>query len=529
LIDSYRARMGEKILICVSARQLTAAHWLGHRLTDCRKFSNDDDGIAAFEEFLTPFGGTPAYFIVDAVEEDYRLETLPHALGPDRREMVRRKLRLLYRNTPYTTAWLLGRDTGRRRDDRYLFAALTNPDLIAPWLHATVARRLPVAGVFLLPLLSAALVEKLRVRAVNLLLVAQHSGGLRLTFCRDHQFRLSRLTRADPGRGGNRARFLAEEISNTRIYLHALRVARLDEPLTVILLDHGDELIDAAGHIARTHPSLACVRFGRAEIASRLAIAEPALALGADAIYLHLLGCGTPPGNLAPANVTAGFLRHRMRRGIYAAAATLACGAALWTGINLWLIHDAHVQREEAARLATRLQQQYLEITRQYPAAPTSAENLRGAVEIAARVRALSRTPEPWMRIVSAALERSPGIVIAGLSWKHGVTVIDPGSTGAAAVAAAGTPPPGSNTARRQSGLIEGEVRPFRGDYRAAIQAINAFAGQLAAHPSVAEVRIVKLPLNINPQLALSGNTLEAPQSPGVADFRILMVLKPNA
>lgn len=520
--------MAEKILICISSRQSTAAHWRSHRLVDCRAFKNDEEGVAAFEEFLTPFEGVPAYFIVDAVEEDYRLETLPHAFGPDRREMVRRKLRQHYRNTPYTNAWLLGRDTGRRRDDRYLFAALTNPDLIAPWLHAAVARRLPVAGVFLLPLLSAALVEELRVRAANLLLVAQHSGGLRLTFCRDHQFRLSRLTRADPGRGGNQARFIAEEISNTRVYLHALRAARLDEQLTVILLDHNDELIDAAEHIAHTNPSLACVRFGRAEITSRLAIAESGLALGADVIYLHLLGRRTPPGNLAPANVTAGFRRHRVRRGVYAAAAVLACGAALWTGVNLWRIYDAHVQRAEAARLTARLQQQYLEVTRQYPAAPTSAENLRSAVEIAARIRALSRTPEPWMRIVSGALERSPGIVIAALSWKHGVTEIASGSTGATGVSAAGTPSAGGGAARRQSGLIEGEVRPFRGDYRAAIQAINAFAGHLAAHPSVTEVRIVKLPLNINPQLALSGNTLGAPEGSGAADFRILMVLKPD-
>lgn len=520
--------MAEKILICVSARQATAGRWRGHRLIDCRIFDNDGEGIAAFEEFLVPFEGVPAYFIVDAVEEDYRLETLPHAFGPDRSEMVRRKLRQHYRNTPYANALLLGRDTSRRRDDRYLFSALTNPDLIAPWLHAVVARRSPVAGVFLLPLLSTALIDALRIRAANLLLVAQHSGGLRLTFCRDRQFRLSRLTRPDPGRGGNRARFVAEEISNTRIYLHALRAARLDEPLAVILLDRGDDLVEAAGHIARSNPSLACVRFGHAEIASRLGISEPRLALGADMIYLHLLGRRTPPGNLAPANVTIGFRRHRLRRSVYAGAAALACVAALWTGVNLWRIYDAHAQRAEAARLTARLQQQYAEAARHYPAAPASAEDLRGAVEIAARIRALSRTPETWMRIVAGALERSPGIVIAALSWKHGPSEIDLGGADAAPVSAARTPSAGSGTGRRQSGLIEGEVRPFRGDYRAAVQAINAFAAELAAHPSVAEARIIKLPLNIDPRLALSGNTRDAPESPGSADFRVLMVLKPN-
>ena len=77
----------------------------------------------------------PAEIMVDAVEEDYRFETLPHAYGPDRAQMAARKLRQHYRNTPYMAAWRLGRETGKRRDDRYLFSALTNPDLVTDWLR----------------------------------------------------------------------------------------------------------------------------------------------------------------------------------------------------------------------------------------------------------------------------------------------------------------------------------------------------------------------------------------------------------
>ncbi len=44
------------------------------------------------------------------------------------------------------------------------------------------------------------LVEKLGAKAPNLLLVAQHPNGLRLTFFRERRFRLSRLTRGDSGR-----------------------------------------------------------------------------------------------------------------------------------------------------------------------------------------------------------------------------------------------------------------------------------------------------------------------------------------
>lgn len=521
--------MADKLLICVSAEQVTAGHWRGRRLADCRVFKNDDSGFAAFGEFLMPLAAMPAYIMVDAVEEDYRFETLPHAFGFDRSEMVRRKLRQHYRNSPYVNAWFVGRDTGRRRDDRYLFSALTNPELVAGWLQAVVGRGLPVAGIFLLPMVSTALVGALRLKAANMLLVSQHSGGLRLTFIRDHQFRLSRLTRGDSGRSGGHARFITEEISNTRIYLHALRAARLDEHLTVVLLDRNDGLLEAAQNIARDNPSLECIHLGRRELASRLHIEESLLSLTADVVFLQLLGRQAPPGNLAPASVTGGFGRYRMRRAVYAAAGIAALSAAGWSGINLWQIALAHADRAEAARQTVQLQASYREVTRQFPAAPTSAANLQKAVELAQNLRERAHTPEALMGAVSKALETSPGIVIRELGWRYGRPEIEAAGsgprTGPAAVPSAGSITP----SRRQSGVIEGEVKPFRGDYRAAIEIIHAFADRLANDPAVAEARIIKLPLNINPTLPLSGNTLDSGEYAGAADFKLLLVLKANS
>lgn len=520
--------MADKVLICVSAQQATAAHWRGRRLADCRAFTNDDAGLEAFGEFLAPFSGVPAYIMVDAVEEDYRFETLPHAFGSERGEMVRRKLKQHYRNSPYITALLLGRESGRRRDDRYLFSALTNPDLVGGWLQTIAAQGLPVAGMFLLPLVSTALLDALGLRAANLLLVSQHSGGLRLTFFRDRQFRLSRLTRGDSGKAGDHARFITDEISNTRIYLHALRAARLDEHLTVLLLDRNDELIDAAQNIARDNPSLECIRMGRREIASRLNIADPLLGLTSDVIYLQLLGLKAPASNLAPATVTVGFRRHQVRRAIYATAGAAALVAAAWSGINVWQTVDAHSQRAESVRQTALLQAQYREATRQFPAAPTSADNLQKAVEIAHQLRENVRTPDVLMGIVSKALETSPDIAIREFGWKYGISEIEAGGSGMRAVPSAVPATGGVAPMRKQSGLVDGEIRPFRGDYRAAIETINAFASRLAADPAVAEVRVMKLPLNISPTLALSGNTLDSREQSGGADFRLLLVLKPN-
>jgi hypothetical protein len=521
--------MAEKLLICISAGQASAAQWNGSKIADCRVFAYDDGGLAAFREFLAPFSTVPAYFMVDAVEEDYRFETLPHTYGSDRSSMVGRKLKQYYRNSPYTAASLQGREGGKRRDDRYLFAALTNPELVTPWLQAVTEKDLPVAGIFLLPMVSTALLDKLQLKAANLLVVAQHSAGLRLTFFRNRQFRLSRLTRSDSEdtADASRTRFITEEISNTRLYLHALRVITLDEPLTVVLLDRQEEFGDAAEVIARDNPGLSCLHLGREEISSKLGVSDEQLSLSRDVIYLYLLGLKAPASNLAPAAITAGFRRYSMRRSTYAATAGVALVAAAWAGINVYLLMDANAKAEEAVRQTTQQQALYQEATRQFPAAPTSAENLRKTVEVVQKLRKSARTPEMMMGIISNALEASPAIFLKEFGWKYAPTEIDAGGT---VVRSASEPsaPAGVAESRKQSGLIDGEIRPFRGDYRAAINSINAFADQLGRDPAVQEVRVVKLPLNVNPALALSGNTLDSREQSGTAaEFRVLIVLKP--
>lgn len=527
--------MADKLLLAISAQGATAARWRGSRLSDCQEFANDAGGLAAFKEFLAALPDVPAHVMVDAVEEDYRFETLPHAYGPDRAQMAGRKLKQHYRNTPYMTAWRIGRDTDKRRDDRYLFSALTNPDLVTDWLEAIVARGLPVSGVYLLPLVSATLPEKLNATATSLLIVAQHAGGLRLTFFRDRQFRLSRLTRGESGRADSRSRYFAEEISNTRLYLHALRTLTLDEHLSVLLIDRSDELAEVAAGIARENPSLDCVRLGRHDLATKLGIAEPLLDVSPYVIYLQLLGLKPPESNLAPDTVTVGYRRYRARRAIYAACGALAAGGAIWAGSNLYRMYEFQSEKETAARRTDQLARQYQEVTRQFPAAPASADNLKKTVELAQELRKSVRTPETVMALVSRVLEASPGVVVKEFGWKYGVADISVERGGASAPGAAAppasTPLPGAQPpagARRQSALIEGEIRPFDGDYRKAISTINDLAARLGKDPRVAEVRVVKLPLNVNSSQALAGNTLDSPDQNTPADFRVVLVLKPN-
>lgn len=519
--------MADQLLLSVSSTQISAARWQGGGFAACDKFANGEDGLSAFKEYLAQTRDMPVQMIVDAVEEDYRVESLPHSYGSDRNEMVSRKLKQHYRNSPYSSARQQGRDAGKRQDDRYLFCALTNPELIEPWVQAVTERGLPIAGIYLLPTVSQRLIEKLHIKQTNLLVVSIHSSGTRLTFFRDQRLRISRLARIDLS-GPAAIKGYAEEISNTRLYLHAVRVMTLDERLSILIIDPDDALAELEQTIARDNPTIDCRRLGRKEIISTIGISEIALDSSSGALYLHLLGLRPPDSNLAPASITAGYRRHQARRGIYALTAVTALAAAAWCGVNLYQILDAKSDAGTAQRQTTDLQAQYQEVTRTFPAAPTTAENLKRTVEISQKIGTFTRSPELMMNLISQALERNPTIIPKSLGWKYGTSEIDADAGKSAKPAGDAGAPAVANTARRQSGVVEGEVRPFRGDYRAAIDTINRFADALSQLPQVNEVRVVKLPLNISPDLSLSGNTTDSREQAGKAEFKLLLTLKPT-
>jgi hypothetical protein len=324
-------------------------------------------------------------------------------------------------------------------------------------------------------------------------------------------------------------KLFAGEISNTRLYLHALRTATLDEHLTVLLLDRNDELEQVAAAITHENPALDCLRASRAELASRLGMEQQLLASTPDALYLQLLALKPPAGNIAPATATIGYRRYRARRAIYAGCAGLAATAMLWSAVNGWRAYGISSQASDIAGEISRQESQYQQITRAFPPAPTNGENLKRAVELAKAIRESTRDPLPVMTLVSHALQGSPEIFLREFGWRYGTTTIEKAGDAVALAAVSAKTAPGTPAPTRvQSAYLSGEIRPFRGDYRSAIASINALAARLRENSLVADVRATKMPLNVSPTAVLSGNTLESRADATTAEFELVIVLKPK-
>ena len=528
--------MAHKLLLSISPGQTVVGLWRGTgrgggEFTRCEAFTQDDEGLDAFAAFLKTTGKVLCRVAVDTVEEDYRFDTLPHAGGSDRASLLDRKIRQYYRSTRFVCALHRERTTDKRRDDRYLFTALTNPALIDPWLAELAKADCAVAGVHLAPMLSSGLLARLNIAAPRALLAIPLRSGLRLTFHKGGEFCTSRLTRPIPADAAEAAQMLQAELINTRMYLSTLNFDTLDEPLPVVFLDHDDTLAPVIKSLNEGEGEgglgAECQVIGRARIVQYLGVSPRLLDVAPETLYLRQLAGKPPEANLAPASITAGYRMQQRQKTLYAAAAGIAAVGVLGAGANLWRSADFNQETLDAARRTTAAQSQYKEITRTFPAAPTTADNLVKAVDIYQNVVKAARTPNTFMEIVSRAVEPSPEIYLQEIAWVHGGVGAQAGAQGGARAEAPATPV--AVDGLRQSGSIAGELRPFNGDFRAAIAAIQGVADRLSRDSRVAEVTVAKLPLNVNPEQSLSGNTRDdADQSGAAAEFRIAITLKPN-
>ncbi|UCD68209.1 MAG: hypothetical protein JSW48_15765 [Betaproteobacteria bacterium] len=510
--------MAEKILACISTNNVTVARWRRTRLRDLRRFSDDDTGRSEFAEYLRAASKSTVKIIVDSIDEDYRSETLPHTKGADRAQLVSRKLRQLFRSTPYAAAGLQEQTKANRREDHYLFAALTRPELLSPWLGLINELQIPITGIYLLPVVSLALVERLENKRPNLLIVSKNESGLRQTFCKGGKLRVSRLTTSRDDSDQNTA-FYAEEINSTRMYLDALTLTHIDDTVTVLVLDHDGSLADLGDGITKHRPNMECLRLGPAELQGEFGTDEADIKRYPDALHLYLLATTRPIMNLAPPALKTRLQIHQFSKAMYAAAAGVAGLGVLWTAVNAVLIVQAGAKIERLTQRGRTFEVQYQSVTERFPEAPVGSEVLRDSVEAAKRINTLRQTPSAFMMALGRVMNDSPNIGLNRIEWAHDAPELV--ETGLETVNLA----PYLVNGIGQFGIVGAEVLSYKGDHQAALRDIRAFTHRLAGDERVAQVAVIRLPLDLDPNAGLNGSTATE-QTRQAAPFEVAVVLK---
>lgn len=491
--------MPARIVLNLSARHVTWGVFRAGRLAQVTRLPNDGSAQATFLQLLASHPRRPVYVMLDVVEEDFRAETLPHVWGRARREMVERRLAQHFRTTPYRAACRQGRVGGRRRDDQYLFVALTSQDLLRPWLGLIASQGTPLAGIYLLPSVSEALVARLDGQGARLL-VSLQGGGLRQSLFVDGHLRISRLTPLEDTSPATLERLLPEEMEKSRLFFYNARLIAREVPLVAWVLDPTGELAAACRRVP-PEPGFRCEAVGAERLARAMGLPESRLPRDMDALMLCLLGRHAPACNLAQPQQRQGFVQQRLQLTAYGLAGGIALAGVAYAGAAFYQRQDWLEQAARARAEAQAVHARYEAVTRTFPAAPASAGQMRAAVEAAGLLSAQRRTPETALRLVGRVLPAFPSVELTRFTWKSEI-------------------PPAEQVE------LAAEIRPFDGDYRAALVLIQRLADSLRSQPGVKDVNVVELPVNLDPRAPLAGNTAEAPESAS-ARFRLALRLKP--
>ena len=526
--------MGKRVFY-VSSGRLCAYSYEKGTLGDPVWFGADERGLTDFSVYLESVPNDPVLVLVDFVEEEFREDTIPHVYGRDRKGLIRTKLNRLFRDATYSYALFQGRQETGRRDDRMMFASLIRPDLLAPWMSKLSKHRVPLAGVYSLALITDLLLKALKIDSRHALIVSAQSGGLRQTFFHDKKLKISRLAVLPSLEPDRYASFLLGEVEKIRRYLSSLRHIPHDTQLDVYILGDARQLED----IRRQSPDSVTTRH------HLISLKDAAKAVGlkgefsqnvSEAVFSQALARKSPPNQYAPESATRYFQLHRARVGLIAASILLLVSSVGLSGLNFVDAVIAAGETESIKRQISFYDERYRIARARLPETPMESRQIKLAVEAAEKLIGFKTSPQEMLVTLSLALKRFPQLQIDQISWKTSVDpdapVGNPGKSAAArnrtAPAPLSVPPEGETRTLYQLAFISGQVSPFDGNYRRALDLVNGYAEILRGLPGVHHVRIESLPLDVD-----SGSTLEgdAIRSAGAkeAKFELRIAVEDNS
>lgn len=521
-----------KHLLYLTNNQLTAAIWDNGALSDGQTFDNYASGWQKFSEYLAGYPDVAAFLLTDLIEEDFQRENIPHVLGLARQNLIQRRLANLYRDTPYREASHQGRAKEGRRDDQMLFSALTNAPLLKPWLEELQKQKIAVAGIYSVALLSPLLFKKLDLGKEPALLVTQQSSGLRQSYFQGGYLRFSRLTPETAWSPEAVAEIAESEMAKTRQFLASTRLMARGAAINIVvvadaeIIAHLRPLCPETGGMSYRFIDLNEARqvFGLKKLVD--------LKL-CDRLFLSLLGSKRVASHYATFEQIRFHALSQVRAAFNFLSATTLAGALIWaSGDGLDALRATNLARRARMETQETLARHQATLT-SMPITVANPHDMKAAVDLEQMIAKNAPAPIPLLTLISRALDTLPQIKIHELNWQVSET------DGAAPDASAAPPPPAAaGEAQPLSAsligipakpfeivTLEGEVVPFKNDYRTALESVHQMVAELQKDKQL-KVEIIKPPLDVRPTVKLAS---EAGNDEALAKplFSLKLVWKP--
>jgi hypothetical protein len=520
-----------RIILCVSSEQLTAGYWRMGHLKDYQIFHNNPQDLDAFKAFLQLHSNTNIDCLVDAIEEDYRLEIFPHTRGKDRRDLIERKLTQAYRGSLFRTALFLDRQPAqKRKDDRFLFLGLNQTDFLKPWLEVIDAQQAPLAGVYLLSMVSQSLVKALKIKSRHLLLVEKLATGFRQSYLFKGELRMSRLATFPAEMSAESLDyFYAEEIEKTQRYLLSQRFINQVEDIQIRM----PMIASPDNQFSSLVPNKIGLDFKLVDIGTmlkKLSISSRHLVELPELLHMAVLLKSSRLPSLAPLKLLSSYRVNLARQCLNILSFSILFFGLMFSAMHLKQIFNQE-QMLESLKAKTHHQEiEYQKVAKDFPISPLPSDDLQRAVEIGSTLKSYQKMPTRVMQVLSKALITTPDIQVNRIKWMQTddlrVRDIEAQSRGGQSNKEEQNLPSFPSGYLYETVFLGGEIKRFSGDYRAALSLVNQLTEILKSDANVAYVEIVQAPVNVSSYSSLEGSTtdeVEAKQSAALFTLKVIL------
>lgn len=519
-----------KQLFYLTNSRMTAYAWQGGQLGAPVVFDNDAGGWQAFAEHVRGQENLPAGLLIDLVEEDFQRDSIPHVMGRSRNALIERRLAQLYRETPYRQATQQGREKEGRKDDRMLFSAITNAELIRPWIDAMNDAFVPLAGIYSVALLSQVLLKRLALGNQPLLLVTHLASGLRHSYFDEGRLLFSRLTPLSDDRSEAIAELLESETAKTRQFLASTRLLPREAQISVVTLTTAQR-VEVLSPLCVDSSATSYRFLSLEECAQQLKVRPQSNSALSEELFLSLLGMRLPARHYSLPDPTRLYRLWQARVGLYAASAAAVLAAILLTGANGFDAIDTAGKVRQATLEANAADARYQTLVASLTGIKRNPGDMKAAVELHRMLDANAPTPTALLETLSHALASQPLLRLTRIDWQSSDTEVP-------AVAPANPGPPPSTDAPPASALlgipgkpwelllIDGEVMVQADQIRTALDSVQQLVDTLQQDHRHLMVTLTRTPLDVRPSVRLTGAAGSDLDS-GRPGFSIRIVRKP--
>jgi len=406
-------------LLYLDTQRLTAYLWQQGRLQPEGVFEMRPEEHQRFAEYLRAHPNSHFHMLANVAEEGHELETIPFLQGADRKALITRKLGQHFLGSPLATAISLGYEKDKRKNEKLLLTALTNPAHFEPWLKALQDADAALAGIYTIAQLGGMLLRKLGETGKRALLLTYQDHSIRESFLVDGQPLFSRMVPLFDSSIAGIASRLATESLKLHQYLASQRLIRRSEPIPIYMLAHPQAVATVRQACVDTS-SLQYQILDSHQAAKRLNLKTLPGDSSSELIFLQLLASSPPRHQFATEAHRHDYRISQLRYGLIGLAIVALLGGFLFSAKQLY---DNYSLRQEAASLTaseTDLNWRYREISATFPHLGIDNDTLRRVTDRQKELLRQQRAPDTAFLMASRALNEMPNVHLESIEWKLG-------------------------------------------------------------------------------------------------------------